>query len=56
MTKDSNLLQKFFSTALHGLGGHALDAHRKSFANEWDRTVKVTGEMWKNKHPFFDAH
>ena len=50
MTQDSNLLGKFLSTeALHGLSGHALDAHRKSFANEWDRTVKVTGEMWKNK-------
>ena len=57
MTQDSNLLGKFLSReALPGLGGHAFDAHRNCFANEWDRTVNVTGEMWRNKLPFRDAH
>ena len=57
MTQDSNLLGKFLlAEALHGVGGHAFDAHRNSFANEWDRPVNVSGEMWKNKPPFCDAH
>ena len=57
MTQDSNLLGKFLSAeALHRVGGHAFDAHRNRFANELGRPVNVTGEMWKNKPPFRDAH
>ena len=57
MSQDSNLLGKFISsTALHGVSGHAFDAHGNSFANEWDRLINATGETWKNKHPFCGAH
>ena len=57
MTQDSKLLGKFLSSeALHGVGGHAFDAHGNSFANERDRPVNVTGETWKNKLTFRDAH
>ena len=57
LTQDSNLLGKFLlPEALHGVGGHVFDAHKNSFANEWDRPVNETGKMWKNEPPFCDAH
>ena len=57
MSQDSKLLGKFLSLeALHGVGGHDFDAHGNSFANEWDRVVNETGETWKNKLAFRDAH
>ena len=50
MSQDSNLLGKFISSAaLHGVSGHAFDAHRNRFANEWDRPVNVTGECYTGR-------
>ena len=56
MTQDSNLLGKFLSPeALHGVGGHASDAHGNRFVNELGRPDYVIGDMWKKKPPFPDA-
>ena len=37
---------------LRGVGGLVFDTYRDRFANELGRRNFVTGEVWKNKHPF----
>ena len=44
---------KFLVTkTLREVGGLVFDTYRDRFANELGRRDDVTGEVWKNKHPF----
>merc|ERR1712157_19390 len=51
---DPDAMIKFLAAeALRGVGGLVFDANGKRFANELGRRDYVTGEMWKNKPPFW---
>merc|ERR1712003_206884 len=53
---DPDAKVKFLAAeALRGVGGLVLDKDGKRFANELGRRDYVTGEMWKNKPPFYVA-